>query len=145
MARADSLARAHLLIRPDTSYIVRFAGRDGTADTELSWAELARDTAWVADRLRGLGLTAGQRVLLTASGSEGPWLRPLMDALRSLGVTYGIAEGMGWDWNRTVVFTRELALHAVIGLSQETVERLGDAARLHEMFGTTPVVLARPE
>jgi hypothetical protein len=145
VARADSLARAGLLDRPDTAYIVRFPGRDGTVDTELSWAELARDTAWVAARLGGLGLAAGQQALLTGSGSEGPWLRPLMDALRSLGVTYGIAEGMGWDWNRTVVFTRELHLNAVIGLSAETVERLGDDDRLRAMFATVPVVLARPE
>src|SRR4051812_24651801 len=99
MTRADSLARARLLDRPETAYIHRFAGRDGTADIEISWDELARDTEWVVAALRELGLAAGQRVLLTGSGAEGPWLRPLMDALRSMGVTYGIAEGMGWDSN----------------------------------------------
>src|SRR5206468_7874839 len=97
MVRVDTLARARRLARPDTAYVVRFAGRDGTAETELDWAELARDTEWVATQLRGLGLAAGQRALLTGSGAEGPWLRPLMDALRLIGVTYGIAEGMGWD------------------------------------------------
>jgi hypothetical protein len=145
MVRVDTLARARRLDRPDTAYIVRFAGRDGTVDTELDWAELARDTEWVATQLRGLGLAAGQRALLTGSGAEGPWLRPLMDALRLIGVTYGIAEGMGWDSNRTVVFARELALHAVIGLPEPIVERLGDDARLRELFGATPVVLAHPE
>jgi hypothetical protein len=145
MVRADTLALARRLDRPETAYVVRFPGLDGTVDAELTWAELARETAWVAAQLRGLGLAAGQRVLLTGSGAEGPWLRPLMDALRSLCVTYGIAEGMGWDSNRTVVFTRELDLHAVIGLSEPTVSRLGGSERLHEMFAATPVVLARPE
>jgi hypothetical protein len=144
MTRADTLARARRLDRPDTAYVVRFAGRDGAVDTEESWAELARDTAWTAARLRGLGLAAGQRALLNGSGFEGPWLRPLMDALREIGVTYGIAEAMGWDANRTLVFARELDLHAVIGLPQPVLERLGDDAALRALFGGMRVVLARP-
>jgi len=145
MTRVDTLARARQLDRPDTAYLVRFAGRDGVVETEETWADLARDTAWSADRLRGLGLAKGHRVLLTGSGFEGPWLRPLMDALRSLGVTYGIAEAMGWDSNRTVVFARELDLQAVIGLPKPIVERLGDGDALRAMFGKTPIVLARPD
>ncbi len=145
MTRVDTLARAGRLDRPDTAYVVRFAGRDGAVDIAQSWAELARDTAWTAARLRELGLAAGHRALLNGSGFEGPWLRPLMDALRSLGVTYAIAEAMGWDSNRTMVFTRELDLHAVIGLPKPVLERLGDDEALRELFGSTPVVLARPE
>src|SRR5438128_9033048 len=132
MTRVDTLARAARLDRPDTAYVVRFAGRDGAVDIEQSWAELARDTAWTAVRLRELGLAAGHRALLNGSGFEGPWLRPLMDALRSLGVTYAIAEAMGWDSNRTMVFTRELDLHAVIGLPKPVLERLGDDEALRE-------------
>lgn len=145
MTRADTLARARELDRPDTAYLVRFAGHDGAVHTEETWAELARDTAWTATQLSGLGLAKGNRVLLTGSGFEGPWLRPLMDALRSLGVTYGIAEAMGWDSNRTVVFARELDLHAVIGLPKPIVERLGGDEALRAMFGRTAVVLARPD
>jgi len=145
MTRVDTLARARRLERPPLAYVVRFAGQDGAVDVEQSWADLARDTAWTAARLRELGLTRGDRALLNGSGFEGPWLRPLMDALRSLGVTYGIAEAMGWDSNRTHVFVRELDLHAVIGLPKVVAERLGDDAALRALFGSTPVVLARPE
>lgn len=145
MTRVDTLARARRIERPDTAYIVRFAGRDGAVDIEESWTELARDTAWTAAQLGALGLARGQRALLNGSGFEGPWLRPLMDALRSLGVTYGIAEAMGWDSHRTLVFTRELELHAVIGLPKPVVERLGDDDALRALFGATPLVLARPD
>ena len=146
MTRVDTLARARRLDdRPDTAYLVRFAGHDGAVHFEETWSQLARDTAWAADQLRGLGLVKGNRVLLTGSGFEGPWLRPLMDALRSLGVTYGIAEAMGWDSNRTVVFARELDLHAVIGLPKPIVERLGDDDALRAIFGRTAIVLARPD
>jgi len=144
MARADTLARARQLDRPDLAYLVRFPTTDGIQDTELTWAELARDTAWVTERLRGHGLAAGQRALLTASGFEGFWGRSVIGALRALHVTYGIAEAMGWDHRRTSVFHRELVPHAVIGLSAETLEGLSGTADIGEMFRTTPVVLARP-
>ena len=146
MARMDTLARARRLEgRSDAAYVVRFAGRDGAVDVEETWAELGRDAAWAAARLSGLGIGPGDRVLLNGSGAEGPWLRPLMDALRSLGVTYGIAEAMGWDANRTLVFARELDLHGVIGLPKEVAERLGDDAVLRALFGGARVVLARPD
>lgn len=146
MARLDTLARARQLDdRANVAYVVRFAGRDGAVDVEETWAELGRDAAWVAARLTDLGIGPGDRVLLNGSGAEGPWLRPLMDALRSIGATYGIAEAMGWDANRTLVFARELDLHGVIGLPKEVAERLGDDAVLRELFGATRVVLARPD
>jgi hypothetical protein len=146
MARLDTLARARRLEdRSAVAYVVRFVGRDGPVDVEQTWAELGRDAAWVAARLSDLGIGRGDRVLLNGSGAEGPWLRPLMDALRSLGATYGIAEAMGWDANRTLVFARELDLHGVIGLPGEVAERLGDNAALRELFGATRVVLARPD
>jgi hypothetical protein len=144
MARADTLARARNLDRPPLAYVVRFPAATGTVDTELTWAELARDTAWVSDRLRGHGLAAGQRALLTTSGFEGFWCHSVIGALRGLKVTYGIAEAMGWDHRRTSVFHRELEPHAVIGLSAETLEGLSGTADIGEMFRTTSVVLARP-
>ncbi|MET7650073.1 MULTISPECIES: hypothetical protein [unclassified Streptomyces] len=144
MARADTLARARKLDRPDLAYVVRFPSADGIRDMELTWAELARDTDWVTARLREHGLDGGQRALLTASGFEGFWGHAVIGALRALKVTYGIAEAMGWDHRRTAVFHRELNPHAVIGLSAETLEGLAGAADLGEMFRSTPVVLARP-
>ncbi|MET7475891.1 hypothetical protein ABZT17_16200 [Streptomyces sp. NPDC005648] len=144
MARADTLARAGELDRPALAYLVRFPAADGIRETELTWAELARDTAWVTARLREHGLAAGQRALLTASGFEGFWGHAVIDALRTLKVTYGIAEAMGWDHRRTAVFHRELRPQAVIGLSAETVEGLAGSADIGEMFRSTSVVLARP-
>ncbi|MFJ9245097.1 hypothetical protein [Streptomyces sp. NPDC101776] len=144
MARADTLARARTLDRPPLAYLVRFPTPDGSRDMELTWAELARDTAWVTARLRDHGLAAGQRALLTTSGFEGFWGHAVIGALRALKVPYGIAEAMGWDHRRTAVFHRELAPHAVIGLSAETLEGLAGSADVGEMFRTTPLVLARP-
>ncbi|MFJ1968192.1 hypothetical protein ACIO93_05940 [Streptomyces sp. NPDC087903] len=144
MARADTLARAKTLDRPELAYLVRFRAADGTTDMELTWAELARDTVWVTEGLRGHGLAAGQRALLNNSGFEGFWGHAVIGALRELKVTYGIAEAMGWDHRRTAVFHRELNPHAVIGLSAETLEGLAGAADIAEMFRSTSVVLARP-
>ncbi|WP_330293296.1 hypothetical protein [Streptomyces sp. NBC_00576] len=144
MARADTLARARKLDRPELAYLVRFPAADGMTDMELTWAELARDTEWVTERLREHGLAAGQRALLTTSGFEGFWGRAVIGALRTLKVTYGIAEAMGWDHRRTSVFHRELQPHAVIGLSAETLEGLAGSADIGEMFRSTSVVLARP-
>ncbi|WP_405856666.1 hypothetical protein OG407_08830 [Streptomyces sp. NBC_01515] len=144
MARADTLARARTLDRPELAYLVRFPASEGIRDVELTWAELARDTDWVTARFRDHGLAAGQRALLTTSGFEGFWGHAVIGALRTLKVTYGIAEAMGWDHRRTAVFHRELDPHAVIGLSAETLEGLAGAADVGEMFRTTPVVLARP-
>ncbi|MFF5140053.1 hypothetical protein ACFY6U_10020 [Streptomyces sp. NPDC013157] len=144
MARAATLARARTLDRPELAYLVRFPTAGGTRDMEMTWAELARDTDWVTARLREHGLAAGQRALLTASGFEGFWGHAVIGALRTLHVTYGIAEAMGWDHRRTAVFHRELDPHAVIGLSAETLEGLAGAADIGEMFRSTSVVLARP-
>ncbi|MET7725120.1 hypothetical protein [Streptomyces mirabilis] len=144
MARADTLARARELDRPDLAYLVRFPAAGGVRETDLTWAEIARDTAWLADRLRGHGLGAGQRAVLTASGFEGFWCHAMIGALRGLRVTYGIAEAMGWDHRRTSVFHRELRPHSVIGLSAETLEGLSGATDIGEMFRPTSVVLARP-
>ncbi|MFK0160076.1 hypothetical protein ACIQVK_49470 [Streptomyces sp. NPDC090493] len=144
MARADTLARAGELDRPELAYLVPFRTADGMRETGLTWAELTRDTDWVTARLREHGLAAGQRALLTASGFEGFWGHAVIRALKDLRVTYGIAEAMGWDHRRTSVFHRELRPHAVIGLSAETLEGLSGAADIGEMFRPTQVVLARP-
>ncbi|MFJ9907962.1 hypothetical protein ACIRVK_34660 [Streptomyces sp. NPDC101152] len=144
MARADTLARARRLDRPELAYLVRFPAVGGTRETGLTWAELARDTDWATARLREHGLAPGQRALLTASGFEGFWGHAVIGALRALKVTYGIAEAMGWDHRRTSVFHRELRPHAVIGLSAQTLEGLAGGADIGEMFRPTEVVLARP-
>ncbi|UGQ11235.1 hypothetical protein LO772_31280 [Yinghuangia sp. ASG 101] len=143
--RADTLAAARELDRPDVAYIVPFEGPEGVDDHRITWADLDRDAAWAEHRLKDLGLGTGDTVLLTFSGFEGPWLRPLIDASRRIGMTYGIAEAMGWDHGRTRVFQRQLDLKAVIGLSAATVEGLATTAALDDVFRDVPVVLARPD
>lgn len=145
MARTETLARARGLDRSAVAYLVPFRTGAGIVDLEVRWEDLARDTAWADERLHALGLVRGRRVLVTFSGSEGAWIRPLLDALRGLGMVYGTAEAMGWDHNRTTVFHRELDLQAVLGLSAETVEGLSGRAALGDIFHTTPLVWARPD
>jgi len=141
MAREQSLARAGLLERPALAYIVPF----GERDLEITRDDLDRDIVWTAERFRALGLKAGHQALITMSGFEGAWFQPIIGALKSIGVTYGIAEAMGWDNVRTSVFHRDLDLYAVLGLSVETLEGLSGRTMLGEMFGATPVVSARPQ
>ncbi|MEU1370899.1 hypothetical protein ABZ454_32855 [Streptomyces sp. NPDC005803] len=145
MARADTLARARKLDRPDLAYIVRFASADGVKDMELTRTELAEAASWVSARLSEHGLSAGKRALITASGYEGFWVHPMIKGLGALRVPYGIAEGMGWDHRRAGVFQRELRPDAVIGLTAETLEGLAGAADLAETFRATSLILARPD
>jgi len=144
MARAGSLARARLLERSATAYVIQVGSAAGPVDVDVTWAELARDAVWATERMRALGLERGHRVLLTFSGFEGPWFQPVLEAFRTLGVVYATAEAMGWDHNRTFVFHRELDLHAVLGLSADTLEGLSGQAMLGKLFADTPVVQARP-
>jgi hypothetical protein len=145
MARAETLARARELARPDLAYLVPVRGEDGLHDLAVTRAELERDAVWTAERLRAHGLAPGQNALLTCSGYEGFWARLVIEAFRTLRTPYGIAEAMGWDHRRTSVFLRSLRPRAVVGLSAETVEALAASVDLAEAFASTPVVLARPD
>ena len=144
MVRRNTLARACVLDHPRTAYVVPVRGADGPAAYEVTWDDLARDAAWTQERLHALGLERGHHALLSCSGHEGPWFQPVIEAMRNLGVVYGASEAMGWDYLRTRVFQRELDLHAVLGLSADTVEALSGQLMLGELFRDTPVVLARP-
>ncbi|GAA2409833.1 hypothetical protein GCM10010191_18090 [Actinomadura vinacea] len=143
--RQETLARACMLDHPATAYIVPVRGPDGPAEYEVTWDELARDAAWTQDRLRGLGLAEGHRALVSFSGYEGAWFQPVIEALRNMGVVYGTSESMGWDHVRTRVFHRELDLHAVLGISLETLEALSGQAMIGDLFRDTPVLLGRPD
>ncbi len=146
MTRKETLARAGMLERPDTAYLVPGNGMSGgLTEYEVTWDDLARDAAWARERLRDLGLERGRHALLSFYCYEGPWFQPVIEALRDLGAVYGIAEALGWDHARIRVFHRELNPHAVIGLSLETVDGLSGQVDLGDFFGGTPVVLARPE
>lgn len=145
MGRADSLARAALLTRPPVAYIHRFLAADGWHDYELTYDQLERNTAWTARQLTAHGLQQGHRALLTFAGVEGPWVRPIADALRQLRVMYGTAEAAGWDHSRARYLNRQLAPRAVIGLSLQTAEALAEQGPLGELFARTALVLARPD
>ncbi len=145
MTRKETLSRACLLDHPPVAYLITIGHQGGLAEYEITWDDLARDAAWFQARLEALGLERGHRALVTFAGHEGLWFQPVIEALRNLGVVYGTAEAMGWDHLRTRVFHRELDLHAVIGLSLETLEALSGQVMIEDLFRDTPVVLARPE
>jgi hypothetical protein len=144
MVRKDTLARARMLDHPATAYIVPVEGAKGGAEFEVNWDDLARDAVWAQERLQAVGLDRGHHALLSFLAYEGPWFQPVIEALRNMGVVYGTAEAMGWDYGRTRVFHRELDLHALVGLSAETVEALSGQAMIGDLFRDTPVILARP-
>ncbi|WP_433461894.1 hypothetical protein [Spirillospora sp. CA-128828] len=144
MVRRDTLARACMLDHPATAYLVPVKRPDGVAEYEVTWDDLARDAAWTQERLQALGLERGHCALVSFSGHEGAWFQPVIEALRNLGATYGTAEAMGWDHARTRVFHRELDLHALLGLSADTLEALSGQVMIGDLFHDTPVILVRP-
>ncbi|MFV2176661.1 hypothetical protein ACFHW2_28605 [Actinomadura sp. LOL_016] len=145
MARQDTLSRACMLDHPPIAYLLAVPGPEGAVDCEVGWDDLARDAAWTQERLEAHGLKRGQQVAVSFSGHEGVWFQPVIEALRNLGVVYGSVEAMGWDHVRTRVFHRELDLHAILGLSGETLEALSGQVMIGDLFRDTPVILARPE
>ncbi|MWA00927.1 hypothetical protein F8568_011135 [Actinomadura sp. LD22] len=145
MVRQDTLSRACMLDHPPVAYLLPVPGPDGIADCEVGWDDLGRDAAWTQERLQAHGLAQGHHAVVSFSGHEGAWFQPVIEALRNLGVVYGSVETMGWDHVRTRVFQRELDLHAILGLSGETLEALSGQSMIGDFFGETPVVMARPD
>jgi hypothetical protein len=145
MVRQDTLSRACMLDHPPIAYLLPVPGPDGTVDCEVGWDDLARDAAWTQKRLQAHGLERGHHAVVSFSGHEGAWFQPVIEALRNLGVVYGSVEAMGWDHVRTRVFHRELDLHAILGLTGETLEALSGQSMIGDLFRETPIVMARPD
>ncbi|MEU6752177.1 hypothetical protein ABZ914_38670 [Spirillospora sp. NPDC046719] len=145
MVRQDTLSRACMLDHPPIAYLLPVPGPDGTVDCEVGWDDLARDAAWTQERLEAHGLERGHQAVVSFSGHEGAWFQPVIEALRNLGVVYGSVEAMGWDHVRTRVFHRELDLHAILGITGETLEALSGQTMIGDLFRETPIVMARPD
>ncbi|MEU7550897.1 hypothetical protein AB0B01_00810 [Streptomyces sp. NPDC044571] len=147
MVRAQSLALARaktLDHRPEVAYVARFTTGEVSHEFKVTWSDIGRDTEWLRGRLGAWGIGQGKQVLLSASGHEGAWFLPVINALKELGATYAIAEAMAWDWQRSLVFREDLELYAVLGLSGETLAAQVEHRSAREIYEDVPVVLARP-
>lgn len=120
------LAAAAGLPRPPLFGVATIRHADTEIDFEIGWEEFGRDTAWAESVLTTAGLRAGDIVLVNGPNSEGPWISPVVNALRRIGVTYLCSEIFGFDARRTSMFLQRLPVRAIIGLSGETVVALGE-------------------
>ena len=116
------------------------------ADFEIGWDELDRDTEWAHSLLVEAGLAKGDLVLFSTPNHEGPWVAPLVRALRRIGAPYATSETYGWDSRRFGMYLRRLPVRAVIGLGGETVTALTDSERtLPTLLAGVDLVWARPD
>lgn len=139
-------AAAASLPRPPLYGIVGY--RIGPADFEfeIGWEEFERDTVWAESQLRRAGLAGGDLVLVTGSNSEGPWINPVIHALRRIGVTYLPTELWEWDARRTSMFLQRLPVKAIFGLGAETVKGLQALTPpISELLKTVEMVWVRPD
>jgi hypothetical protein len=95
-----------------------------TADFEIGWDEVDRDTDWAHALLVDTGLRRGDLVLFSTANHEGPWVKPIVRALRRIGAPYATSETYGWDSRRFAMYLRRLPFKAVIGVGGETVAAL---------------------
>jgi hypothetical protein len=95
-----------------------------TADFEIGWDEVDRDTDWTHALLLEAGLRKGDLVLFSTANHEGPWVKPIVRALRRIGAPYATSETYGWDSRRFAMYLRRLPVKAVVGVGGETVAAL---------------------
>ena len=122
-------AAAATLPRAPIYGIGTYAVDSSSADFEIGWDELDRDTEWAHALLVEAGLVRGDLVLFSTPNHEGPWVAPLVRALRRIGAPYATSETYGWDSRRFSMYLRRLPVKAVIGLGAETVAALTDSER----------------
>jgi len=116
------------------------------ADFELGWDELERDTEWAHSVLVEAGVRRGQLVLFSTPNHEGPWIAPLVRALRRIGAPYATSETYGWDSRRFAMYLRRLPVKAIVGIGGETVTALSDLeGTLPTLLAGVDVVWARPD
>jgi hypothetical protein len=128
---------------PSLAGIGQFRRADGTVGFEIGWPEVERDTVWARRLLEVWEIGPGDHALLTARNSEGPWLGPVVRAMRETGVVFSNAEPYAWDARRVTTLLSALPIKVVAGLSGEAADALladdEAAARLAEV----PVLWAR--
>ncbi|MBY8862929.1 hypothetical protein K7711_41110 [Nocardia sp. CA2R105] len=142
----DSMAAAMAGRHPQLAGIAQFVQRDGAKVTfDIGWPELERDTLWAQRLIEVCGLAGGDHVLVTGRNAEGPWLNPLVDALRAGRITFSTAEPYGWDAKRSATFLSLLPINAVIGLSGESAQGLTADEQIVERLAKVPLIWARPD
>src|SRR5206468_12785272 len=124
MSRATMTAAAATLPRPPLYGIAGWRTGTEHIEFEIGWDEFERDVDWTESVLKATGLRSGDIALITAQNCEGPWISPVVHALRRLGVTYACAEVWSFDARRTSMFLQQLPIRAVFGLCGDTVAAL---------------------
>jgi len=139
-------AAAATLPRAPIYGIGTYAVDTSAADFELGWDELERDTEWAHSVLAEAGVRRGQLVLFSTPNHEGPWIAPLVRALRRIGAPYATSETYGWDSRRFAMYLRRLPVKAIVGIGGETVTALTDLEpTLSTLLAGVDVVWARPD
>ncbi|WP_174183735.1 hypothetical protein [Nocardia barduliensis] len=119
---------------------------DGFIDYEIGWDDLERDVAWAHEQLLAAGVNGDDHVLITTPNHEGPWLSPVVRALRRIGATYTPAETYNWDSARFLSVLDRLPITVVIGLGDETLGALkAQNPDLGALFEKVRVIWARPD
>jgi hypothetical protein len=116
-----------------------------TVDFEIGWDELERDAEWTHSLLVEAGLRKGDLVLFSTATHEGPWVMPIVRALRRIGAPYATSETYGWDSRRYAMYLRRLPVKAVVGLGAETVAALDSQGTLSTLLSGVDVVWARSD
>lgn len=139
-------AAAARLPRAPIYGIGTYAVGSSSADFEIGWDELDRDTEWAHSMLVEAGVKSGDLVLFSTPNHEGPWVTPLVRALRRIKAPYATSETYGWDSRRFTMYLRRLPVKAIVGLGAETVAALTDSERtLSTLLAGVEVVWARPD
>ena len=139
-------AAAGTLPRAPLYGIGTYAVDSSSADFEIGWDELDRDTEWAHSLLVEAGMKRGDLVLFSTPNHEGPWVAPLVRALRRIGAPYATSETYGWDSRRFAMYLRRLPVRAVIGLGGETVTALTDSEQtLRTLLAGVDLVWARTD
>lgn len=117
----------------------------GRLPWEISHEEVQRDIASAARRLAGLGVGAGDRVLVCSLLSEAGQFWPWIVGAYLAGAQVSCADASRGDAARVATFTRHLAYRAVLGVNRALLDGLDDLGRpWQEVFAGAAVVAARP-
>jgi hypothetical protein len=143
MSRATMAVALASLPRSPICGIGTYPVDSSTADFEIGWEELERDAEWAHSMLVEAGLRKGDLVLFSTANHEGPWVMPIVRALRRIGAPYATSETYGWDSRRYAMYLRRLPVRAVVGLGAETVTALESQAALSTLLSGVDLVWAR--